>query len=105
MALRHHLARLLEPLVKTALPAVHLRGVHRILPADLFPGHPGLPLLQHRQFLIAAPLSTSATTRLDRFHRCVHVSLLTYDTCLQFKRGTTLWSSPILPFEKLLIAT
>ncbi len=36
----------------------------------------GLPLLQHRQLLLAAPPSPSATPILDRFHRGFHLALL-----------------------------
>jgi hypothetical protein len=62
--------------------------VHRILPTNRLQGHPGVPLLLHRQFLIGALATPSATTGGDRFHRHVHLFLLTYGTCPQFKWGT-----------------
>jgi len=49
--LRHPLARLLGALVKTARPVVHLCGLHRIFPTDLFQTEP--------RSATPAPLSTS----------------------------------------------
>jgi transposase-like protein len=82
-------------LVEAALPAIHLRRVHHILPADLFQRHPSLPLLQHRQFLLTAPLPPSTTPILDRFHHGVHLALLAYDTCPSIKWGTTVLSGTV----------
>ena len=45
-------------------------------------------LLQQRQFLLGAPPSPSATPRLDRFHRCVNLSLPAYTPCPEFKGDT-----------------
>src|SRR4029077_17958912 len=89
----HQLAGLLEPLVEAALPAIHLCRVHRIFPANLFQRHPGLPLLQHRQFLLAAPPPPSTTPILNRFHHGVHLALLAYATCPNIKWGTTFSSN------------
>ena len=48
----------------------------------------GLPLLQHRQFLLTAPLPPSTTPILDRFHHGVHLVLLAYDSCPNIKWST-----------------
>ena len=66
----------------SSLSSSAFRGAY--FPQSSSKGTPVLPFLQHRQFLIVAPPSPSNTTRLNRFHREVHLSLLTKDTCPQF---------------------
>jgi hypothetical protein len=46
--------------------------------------NPGLPRLHHCPLLIVAPPASSTTTRLAGSHCAVHVSLLTYMTCLYY---------------------
>jgi hypothetical protein len=41
------------------------------------------------QLLFSAPSTSVATTSTDRFHCSLHICFLTYETCLQIKRGTT----------------
>src|SRR5262245_1642275 len=76
-----------QPLVEDALSARPLYHIHRLLPLDLTREHQCLPLLQHRGFLLSAPRSEPVTILLDRFHRCVNLSLPAYTSGPVVKRG------------------
>jgi len=84
----HGLDPLLEALGEDAHPVIHLCHIYWLFPTDLLRGHVGMPLLQHRQILLAAPRSPSVTTLLDWFSCCVNLSLPAHTPHPEFKRGT-----------------